>query len=313
MRRRFLPIVALAACAKSAPPQSFRDGVEIICSAGEEPSVQATNPADRQAATSAWILARLRNPEARQVFDALGEPAGDLRRSTLTDAVERAGLAHCALIDALRPDGVKAAGATLPSTPDGPTLTIAAGAVVVEGTAIVSVRDGDVDPADLDGDTMPKLVAYAAALAPHAPGTLVVDPAPETHYHLLFATIASVIGAYPAVAIMAAGDGGLGAIPVRIANDATAQDDLGLVVAITRDDLIVFSTSGRAGKLAEPRWRGPTDAIAELRTTLAAIDGAGSHHVIVVADAAQTAAVVVPALAAARASFPELVLARSLQ
>lgn len=72
-----LALVAAAGCkgkGKDEPKaQSFREGMEILCAAGQEEELQHVNPAERQAAIAAWIAARLTNPEAIELFTTMAQ------------------------------------------------------------------------------------------------------------------------------------------------------------------------------------------------------------------------------------------------
>jgi hypothetical protein len=286
MTRALLLLFALlgpAACGTKA--QSFREGVEIICSAGDEPSLAHANPADRQARMSDWIEARLRNAEARTLFAAIADASPDVRQSLLGDAAKRAGLDRCALVDAVP---VASAPRDVPDARDGKLDPLPPGSTVVLGAGVTGA-------------------AVAEAIAAQPPGAMLLAPTPSTAYELLGAAIASARAAHPDVVIVANGPDGPGGIPLTFVSTGPAPTDLGLIIAVTRDEIMVFSTSGRAGTIMAPQWRGPLTAREELRAALAAIPTPGDRRVTVMADNALTAADVVPVMAIARHSFPDII------
>ena len=332
--------LAVAGCGAKKSSQSFRAGMELICSAGEQPAVARRNPAERAQAMSEWIRTEVTNAEARAAFGAVADASPGERARALMAAARRAGLERCALATATGAMSLDLAeappSAVLAEVPDGATLAITADALVLEGTAVVAVRDGEVDPADVDGgaggNRIPKLTALAAALAKHAPGPLAIAVAPTTPFRVLWQALYSVKGSHRSLALLVRSHGQVKAVTLTLPDETTTDVDallvpgaapqprpLKMAMVITRDRTMLLSFDGSEGTLQRPLAEAPTNdvaaAAAMVATTLAAVAERhpGEQALIVMADPAATIATVLPLMAAARASFPDLRLSAGFQ
>lgn len=339
--RRLGLILLLVGCGSNKAEQSFREGMELVCKAGQDPDLAHAHPAERQAAMSRWLDQRVTNAKTRAVIEAVAVAHPRERSRLLREAAEAAGVIDCPLVEQVTPG----AGLELPTVPDGValaevpegvTLVITPIAIVVEGEQIVAVRDGAVDPSELEGGArgmkIVRLEKFAAALAAQHAGPLLVAAAPETPYHVLVQALYSVKGSYQALHILARAGAALGAVPLALpaasppvdpsAPVPDAEAPVQMVLAITRRDALLWSMSGAEGTLQQPLRTTTADDVAGIRGALAEVakrrwEGRArsdeDRRIVVMADATQTAEVVVPMMAAARESFADVVLATGFE
>ena len=338
--------LALAGCGSKKSGQSFRAGMELVCSAGEQPDVTRRNPAERARAMSQWIDGAVHNAEARAAFTKFGEARPAEGAKILAEAAQRAGLARCALATAAAAGGVDLveapASAVLAEAPTGLMLVVTETAMVLDGTEVVAVHAGQVDPADVEGGArglaIPKLAALAAAQAAHNPSPLAIAAVPTTTYQTLVRAVSSVRTSYPTLALLVRSHDGVGAVPLTFPATNRLEADLARLAAsggeakpaapplqmammISADRVMLFSFDGREGSPGQPLTQVALADVAaaatEVATALAAVAArnpaaASPRQLIVMAPPGAPLATVLPLMAAARASFPELVLSTGI-
>ncbi|MBP6633063.1 MAG: energy transducer TonB [Kofleriaceae bacterium] len=98
--------------------QTFRQGVEAICTAEQTSNATEVAPADRDRVISAWVAQHVRNQEALAVFGSLaGRPTTE-HAAILAAAAKKAGLTTCPLAERRVDDPVvRQADPTPPTTP----------------------------------------------------------------------------------------------------------------------------------------------------------------------------------------------------
>ncbi len=334
-------VVLLAACGSKNTEQSFREGMALICKVGEDPDLAHANPVERQAAMSRWLDERVTNARARKVIAAVGEANPQDRARLIREAAGEAGVTDCPIVAEAAPG----AGLELPTVPgdvalaevpEGVTMVITATAIVVEGEQIVAVRDGAVDPSELDGGArgmkVTRLEKFAGALAAQDPGPMLVAVAPGTPYRVLMQALYSVKGSYQALHVLARAGDALGAVSLTLptaplasgvlAPAPDAEPPVQMVLAITQRHALLWSLSGTEGTLRQPALTVAPDDVTRVRAALADIakrrwEGRArpdeDRRIVVMADATQPAAIVVPMMAAARESFPDVVLSTGFE
>jgi len=306
MRRWILPvIVAVAACAKSKPGQSYRDAVDIVCHVDDAPGFATASPAERPAIMSRWAEEKVTNAEGLALIEALGGAGGLDRRKMLAEAKAKAGLDTCPVFDVLAPWPVPEVG-----TAQLESLDARATIVITEGKLMLS------------GDTEVALDALAEQIQPLAdlrPGSLTLILDPETPYRVVFDVMSTVKASYHRFALVASADGGRGIVPIVLPDTASVRPDdpaeplEQMVVGLSEDTITLFSLSGAEGTLAQPALRvaltEPAEARAKLQETLGEIverrwtgrtRTAASRRITLMASEDVTAAVFVPVMAAVR-------------
>lgn len=240
-------LALLAACSKDdAPPgQSFRDGVVAICGAGETEAARAAHPAERARVVAEQMRAGVTNPDARALVDRLDRLSMIDRASALREAVARAGVDRCPLLEE---EGAARA-------EDGATVHVTAEGVVIDGQPLDadeierfvaahaayqadrSRRDGR-DPAPRftiiprDGAHHGAVLAVArAAFAAGARVLLAADNAPVPVAAGPAAPVAWAEGADGAAAIAAVVEGGERRVTVTAPDDAPAAAVVAFVAA----------------------------------------------------------------------------------
>lgn len=215
----------------------------------------------------------------------------------------------------------------LDPVPQWPTLVATKTGVVIEGKAIASITNGDVDPSEKEGGVLgikiPRLATFAKAMQPPPTGmTLVLDP--TTSYQLMIELVFSLKSTgIKQFALVAKTGTKLGAIPLTLPDKTPGADDksLKLVVAVTRDKLLVWSISGQEGTLQKPK---ATLKPTELDKLTAAVADIKKRHtadtsVIVMCDGSAVMSLVVPLLAAVRVNtdgkplFPDVLLSSGFE
>jgi biopolymer transport protein ExbD len=145
--------------------------------------------------------------------------------------------------------------------------------VVIDGKAIVSIRNGHVEPAEKEGGSLgikiPRVTAFVekqlelqrAATAgqgggPGVPFLLAIDK--RLPYGLFIELMFSIKAAGVRDFSLIGQGSDLGVVPVRLLERpfslrATKDAPLGLAVAVTKDKLILWSLSGLEGTLSTPK------------------------------------------------------------
>ncbi|HUQ05079.1 MAG TPA: AgmX/PglI C-terminal domain-containing protein [Kofleriaceae bacterium] len=164
-----------------------------------------------------------------------------------------------------------AAGSRADNVPTGPTVVATAKAIIIEGRSMVVVADGKVDPAELEGGAnglkVPRLSAWAAQWSqlPEAATSeaflVAVDPALPSALPLqiMMSLKASKLRRF---AFLVRTPDGVGTVPLELPDGpppappppANPEDTaLGLVVTLTPDSVVVWSTSQLEGTMQAPR------------------------------------------------------------
>lgn len=290
-------IVVMAACG-GGERQSFRAAVGVLCASDEEAGVTNLHPAEREAAKSRWIEARLKNREVRDVFVRLSDMSPKERAITLTDLAARAGLASCktgqpAVFASIDLADITGAGAVPIGDEPAITVVVNDGDVSVEGKAVVPLIDGAVDAAEREGGVEAHVPRLRQQLARHTdleianarrdgrppspPLVLVLMPRGASYALLIDIMQSAKKAGLTRFALVGRRNGNLVAVPItlRSADDALPPETTArLVVAVTRDGIILFSLSGLEGTIQDPKLRttGTTpDDLGRLHQTLVEI------------------------------------------
>lgn len=217
-----------------------------------------------------------------------------------------------------------------------PALTITPNAIVVEGTSIVAVKNGDVDPSEKEGGALginiPRLAQYMKTLveliAKQKPGgppvTLILLVDPATPYKLLMEVMFSVKSAPIRTFALAVHAGtATKAIPI-VLHGQRRSDDTGTalepIVSITKTHILLWSISGQEGALDKPKLDVPLDRVGDVQEALAEIAGrrwpGGKDKetvIIVQADGGVPVQKVAEVMAAVRQTFPDLRLSSGFE
>jgi biopolymer transport protein ExbD len=174
--------------------------------------------------------------------------------------------------DPLAPSGVDLAVSprALERVPDGwPVIVATKNGIVVEGKAIASIANGDVDPADKEGGVLgvkiTRLADYIKTLGelartkgmpPLDAANVVIDQALPYRLaiEILYSAKTALIKRF---GLVAKDPKGLGIVPLTLPDkspsDKPKPGALKLVVGITKDKIVLWSTSGLEGTLKAPK------------------------------------------------------------
>ncbi len=251
----WLATLALAGACREGGGQTLSQAVQVLCVSDEEAGVADVNPAERQAAKSRWIDARLEHPEARAAFRRITELPPQERVAALDELVTRAKLERCdwrdrATAGVIPPDlalpelarttaGVEPLGAAA----DLLTVVARPDQVVIDGTSIAAS-----DGAKLRTLTAALLAGRSSGDAPpRARLILARDARYEQLVHLVQAMSSAGVRRFELVARR---DGEPVAAPVEQpeappgAGDAAGARGVAIFVSMTVNDVTVFSVSG---------------------------------------------------------------------
>jgi biopolymer transport protein ExbD len=306
--------------------QSFADAMKTVCAAPKDGMPE-------------YFKTHLLNTEVVRTFAALGDVNPAERADKLHALIARAGLAECHALDLEVTVTVEAA-PTLTDEPGlekldpaGPVLTATTTGITVEGKAIVAVKDGSVDPAELEGGALgveiPRVSKFLTEIRQHMTATvlrLAVDP--TLTYRMLFslAYTAQKAGFRDLALVVHAGHD-LRAIPLTLPEKAppgAGTAGLRLIVSITKDHLLLWSLSGTEGTLKKPAADVAPDHLADLRKAVAAIaerrkPQGDDQRIIVMADGAIPMQKVAEVMAAVRTDetgkplFPTVLLSSGFE
>ena len=335
MTRVALVMAAIAAACGKGESQSLYEAAQILCASDEEAGVTSLAPAERQAAKSRWIEARLKRPEVRMAFAEMAVVRPAERTRMLIDLVEKAQLKRCDLLEratggVIPPDlplpelGVAAAGAVALDGAEMLTVVARSSELVIEGTPVVPLHGMLPDEKQLRTalsyeivklrELTAALVAQSQASGRSVPGALLLLR-PDAPYKLLVHLVMSMKPAgVRRFHIVARRDGEPVAVPVELpeekpprpAHEPAEEPPLGLVVAMSKRDLIVFSMSGREGTLQAPRLATGGISSAEIARVQEALVDIHARHdeerrILLVFDATTSMQHVTETLAAVRA------------
>jgi biopolymer transport protein ExbD len=323
-------LACLAACKgkdeKKAEAQSFAQAMEIVCTAHGVPAAENANPAERQQAISEHVKETVTNPEAILVFESVSVAAPAERARILEEAAKKAGLPGCAMIEALDPVRRLAIPelpeAALDPFDEAPLMVVSESVVAVEGRQLELERVESFIGALFDANR------YVQEREPDL--TIAVAADPETRFQRLFDVVHALVKAGARPVLLVRDGSRVGSIPLAIPDKkpedpsmpAAAEAPVGMIVAMTTTEMLVWSTSGLEGTLQQPLAKLPHDQLGELEKTLAGIAErrwAGKtrsnddQQIILMFDAAIPAQKVVAVMAAARKSFPQLLWGRGFE
>ncbi len=353
-----LTAVVLAACGGTKREQSLADAMKLFCTGDAEAGLDDVNPAERPAARTTWLLSRVTNREVRSAIDKIGNVAPAERSRLLAELVARAGLTTCAALET----GVGGAigdGVRLPELPAGSagvipldqtsdrfTVVVRRDQIIVLGEALVQLQDGVVHPSDLQGrpHRIARLEAFTKqvvdlgrsevdrggseltgvllVIQPDVPFetlfqvVMSIKPSGIAHYHLL-ARRAGVRVAVP-IELPAATPDAAGVVA------AGTPAPIGMIVAMTTTNLLVFSISGAEGTINAPALTTAgirTDDIARVQAALIDIKRRHSDEtrIVVMFDPTISVQLVTETIAAVRATpdgarlFPDVVLSAGFE
>lgn len=332
-------LLGLAACkddkkAPAAPTQTFAEAMALICGAAERPEMKSVNPAERQQQIATWLDEQLKNPEARALFAEVGSAGRVEAFAKIDEAARRAGVDLCALTrppDPLSGVEVPAVGALpLEPLPSSMVTVIATvDSIIVEGEAILSLRDHEIDPAEKEGGAqghlIPRLQRFLEAI-PNRGDHVGLVLHPRTPYRTVIALVGSCRSVFPKVSVLARGDAGPGTLPVTIPNkpEVTIPDvkpvggpmGVTMVVAVTATRVTVYSIPGNEGTIGPLLDVPNAEAPAAVRKVLAEVVArhpGEEQHGVLMADDGIAAQEVVTLIAAMRESFPEVLLSLGLE
>jgi biopolymer transport protein ExbD len=270
------------------------------------------------------------NPEALIVFEEVAVAAPAKRTAILEDAARKAGLDGCAMLETLDPTRRLAIpelpGAALEPFEDAYVMVLSESVVVVEGKQL----------------EMDRVEAFAHALLEQAAArvkaeggeprrTVGIAADPETRYDRLFTAVHALVKAGAAPVMLARDGSRVGAIPIDVPDMAPAaapsapvpaEDPLGMIVAVTPGEMIVFSTSGQEGTLQQPLLTVPHDRLADLAQKLTDVAkrrwegrerSEDDERIVLMFDGKTPASTVVAVMAVARESFPRLLWSRGFE
>jgi biopolymer transport protein ExbD len=322
--------------------QSFADAMKIVCGAPKKGSPD-------------YLVTHLLNSEIARTFATLDNMNPGEQIATMHALVKRAGLTECPALEPVAAGSSEQA-PTLADEPGlekldsgSPILRATANAIDVERKPVIALRDGTVDPADLEGGAMglliPTLRAFLSRLSEQiytggrtdpdtgiltisenpAPLALVIDP--KLSYGLLLSIVFTAKQAgFRDFAVVVHAGRDLKAIPLRLPHKAppgAGRAGLKPVVSITKDHhMLLWSISGLEGTMQKPLVNLAPDETTALRKAVAAIVArrkTAGDEIIVMADqgiAMQTIAEVMAAVRtdeAGKPLFPTVLLSSGFE
>jgi biopolymer transport protein ExbD len=214
----------------------------------------------------------------------------------------------------------------------GVLVVVTPNGILVGGKTLVKVSNGAVDAADKEADTtgrfIPRLTASVPAMTAADPNgavkTVMLGVDRTSSYQLLSEVVYSLAKAHASVHVLVHAGGSVHAVPLALG--AKIDDDLGMVVAATKTEVLVFSRWGKEGSMAKPLARialddtkgdaGRSDAAMKVRSVLEKVakKWAAKKNVVfgktvaLVADETTSMQFVADLMVAARAHLPNLVL-----
>lgn len=226
----------------------------------------------------------------------------------------------------------------LERVPSWPVIVATKTGVVVEGKAIVAIANGDVEPAEKEGGVLglkiPRLEQFVRALvaAEHPPSdgaNVVIDQSLPYRLaiEILFSAKSAPIKRFGLVAKM---PGDLGIVPITLPDKVTDKpkpSGLKMVVAITKQKILLWSISGLEGTLQAPKLTVAIGEADKLTPALAEIvkrrfkgkREAVDRQILVMADGDVPMKIVMPVMFAIRAAgdgselFPDIQLSTGFE
>jgi biopolymer transport protein ExbD len=310
-------------CACKGSGQSFSEGMAILCDA---PSTH----------DAAYFKTNLTNAEVIRMFAAIGDSSPSDRVKRMREAVAKAGLTSCAMLDqmaAVTEHAPKVAAAPGAIDIDGqsPVVIATPTGIVIDGKAILQITNGQPAPDEIQGlgmmlprvtNVLTERVEQLAKQGPIPRLELVVDP--KLSYKLLVQLIYSAKKAgFRDFGIVVAVGTATKAIPITLPDPAphvaATTPPLGLILTIVAGKLLVWSTSGEEGTLVEPKVSSTN--LADIAKPLAdiATRHAGDKQIIVMAEGTTPMQQVADALALVRQTadghelFPTILLSAGIE
>ena len=263
MHRAWL-LCALLACEHETKRagQSFTDAIQLICDAPSQ-------------ADSAYWKANLKNTDAIELFETMGNLAPADRQKRLTAALAKANLTSCRRFDPLPltfpfAPVVTAAPGALAYDASAPVIHASKRAIVIDDKALVGLAHGVPDPEDLEGTKLTRVASYLEVLGARVTKDggsrprLGIEIDPQLPYSLLVELISSaqvagwrelgivvVVGTTPMLIPISLPDATsiISMVPTRPTPEAAP---LGMMLAVKPAELDLWSTSGQEGTLQRP-------------------------------------------------------------
>jgi biopolymer transport protein ExbD len=342
MRTGWLVCVALICACKgstkesaedqgAAKGQSFAEGLKIIC--------------DAPMKSDPHFKTNLKNVDAIKLVESIGELAPADRANRLRDAATKAGLTSCAMADiqAMAPLKDVPQVAAAPGASDlgegDPMLIATSTGIVVNGKAIIGLTNGQPDPVEIQGGAigieLPRLETFLAAMIqanakrdPNQPLQLVLGP--KLPYKLLIqVSFTAKKAGFTRFGIVVAAGGTTKSIPIVLPDKADLKhptQPLGMMVALNKGKLVLWSLSGEEGTLKAPKVTATSTAdlvkaLDEIRTRrwTKAPRSEADNQIIVMANATDSMQTVADVLAVLRATpdgrelFPQILLSSGFE
>lgn len=263
-------LIVVGCGTKASEPQTAAAAMQIVCDSFHRSGAESANPAERQQTISKWLAKEVTNVEIRALVESLGVLAPAPRKDALEAAAKKYVQGSCALIQALTPVlqvPEIALGGVLEREDETPMLLATPNAIVVEGKAVVALRDGAFDPAELEGGAtgmrVPRLTSFLEALQKVAGSRLAIAADPTLSYGVLIRVMYSAKLAHiDHFELLVTQRGALKQIPIALPAKAppTAANvplpeavPLKLVVSVRGDTLSLWSMSQLEGTLTAPK------------------------------------------------------------
>ncbi|MFT3695999.1 MAG: hypothetical protein QM831_22875 [Kofleriaceae bacterium] len=219
--------------------------------------------------------------------------------------------------------------------PLGPAVISTKTAILVHGKPVVSITNGDVDPADKDGLRLPKLTT--ALLAAPKATALVIALDRSTPYRIMIDEMATAKAqglTYKdfALVALATDTHEPTALPIRLPetprgaaiNDGDVKPPIQMVVAATSKDFLVWSISGLEGTMQTPKLTVPLadpqapEKVHAVLSDVVTRNFSGhlpddQHEVLFMGSDALPASTFLPMMVAMHGVFPDIQLASGFQ
>lgn len=299
--------VAGSAQASAKPPQTARDAMQLVCDAHAASGASTAAPAERAQLVSHWLGERVTNAEVRAVVDSLAAQSERDARLAVLGAAKRFGVETCMWPDATLPVAVpETHSGTEPDTEPGPLVIVSRTELVYEGTPVLALQDGAIDPRQLE-----KLGDRIKANPPSGRVRVAFDSTlPVKTAALVVESLAR--GGANDIAMLALQGGNLAVLPLHTRGDDKPE----VMVGVTADQILVWSRSGKHGTRAKPLVSAPVDAgLGDLVRGLAIIRTAHRDalpRVAVMFDERYDVAQIARIIGAIRPALPSVTLQRGV-
>jgi len=341
-------LIAGACGNKGGESQRAAAAMQLVCDAAHRSGAENANPAERQRVISDWLAKEVTNAEIRALVASLGELAPGEAKHAIEAAATKHAVSPCILIQEVAPRldvPAIATGGVLDLEPKTSMILATPNGVVVEGTAIVALKDGAFDPAELEGGAMgvqvPRLTNYLEALHKAGGTRIAIAIAPTLSFGVLLRVMSSAKQAtFDPVQLVVNQRGVPKQVPVRLASRAEpsalssapeAPPPLQLVVSVGAGTLSLWSVSQLEGTLAAPKLTLPIGDKVDLAPLVRALEeiilrrygsatrSAEDREILAMFEGTTPMQTVGAVLAAVRAThdgkelFPEIVLSAGFE